>query len=535
MFTFSILSRIAGSLVFVCSLTCCGASPCVAAQASASQPGISEADDVVSESPPAIPYKALMLAISGFGKNELQLTDEQRGRIREIQSANIQMPMLISRLRIASGLDYSNQGLLEAAVKLIEQKSEDHAAHEILSVLTEVQIREYRTKHRGTIQRQLSERVTQDTPALRPGITTLHQVASLMQKQDLLTLLEGSDALDTLQLTDSQYSEFQELREQAWPRAISAMRDCYAIITEAEQAGRAAQNANPQVNPVNTKLMEQTMAILSEQQQQEYKTSVARLFQDLNEKLSRNPSAMMELIATHQAHGQPVEIRTEVRNGTSAIRVRLHNYFAVPEHAKQLNVTEQQQTQIANVLSQAEEEASTYMQKSHSVTQEGEAATTNRVRERVAEYHKASYDTILTLLSSEQTKTLKSHQLRQLGLEALRLPHIQTELQLSDTQCQELNQILSRPMAVSDSTITISASESQKRLSEIPRTPEEARQRFEEHRKQFEAQNVEREKAFRIYAQQRHRDVWTVLTPEQQNQFKALTGFTDPPPSDKNI
>ncbi len=171
-----------------------------------------------SEKPPEIPYKVLALSIGGFGSNGLQLTEEQRTRIQKIQTAHVRQPMIISRLRNASGIHYANQGLLERAIKLVEQEFEDQAAHQILAVLTQEQIDQFRSKHRGSIQRYLSDRVSSDLNDVKSSPSTLYQVGVLMQNHDLLTLLEGADSLDALQLSDSQYSELVRIREESWPR-----------------------------------------------------------------------------------------------------------------------------------------------------------------------------------------------------------------------------------------------------------------------------------------------------------------------------
>ncbi len=309
------------------------------------------------------------------------------------------------------------------------------------------------------------------------------------------------------------------------------MRDCYAIVASAEEARAKAEGSPAPTNPVLVKLMEQSMQVLSPEQQEEYRRTVAQLHQQLNQKIAANPSAMMELIAAHQVHGQPVEIRTEHRNGKPTVHVRLHNFFAIPEHAQALNVTEEQQTKIAELLSKAETESAAWMQDANAVVQQADSALMKQLHELVAAYHQSAFDPIMAMLTVEQKAILQDHRLRQLGLESLRLTEVQTELGLSEEQREQVVQILNQPMAFPDTTTVISVSESKKQLNQIPKTPEEARQRFEEHRKEFEEQNAARDKQFRKFTQQRHREIWDVLTPEQREDLKQLTGLKDPGPT----
>ncbi len=475
-----------------------------------------------TESLPAVPYRVLNEALSEFGGRVIVLTDEQKRAVGEIQNGQYKIPMLCSRLRTMTlG---SQPTLLDTAIKLIEQNEEDKAAHRILAVLSKEQISEIRAKKRGAILQAESQRATRTIPKLTAYKQTMYSIGGYMLRNDLLSLLEGTDAMDVLQLSDEQFDSVQKIREQAWPQALITAKECVELLQVTEEQKQQNSQTAPADGGPAEKILEKTMAVLTEEQQVAYQARSKQRLKELQENPPKDP---LDMMAAFRQHAMPEEIRTETRNGHSQISIRLFNYFAVPENAKALNISGEQQEQIAALLHETERAAEKSMTETHTQSQGSDAETNARINEIVNAFHKKNFDAVFAL-PEKQTRILQEKKLQQLGIEALRLPEVRSELNLTEIQAVEIDAILNRPMSQQNYTTVVSDSEARKLSRPAPKTQEESIKQFEEHRKQFDAQVKESQKQFRTHNHRRHQDIWNLLTEEQRATLTTQTGVSAP-------
>lgn len=492
-------------MVFVCGVS--------NAQDSAFPPVQTGGDSIDQTTLPGIPFEVLQQAASELRLETL--SDEQKKAISEFQQQSSARHREIFNVR--SAIQSKETPRIRQALKIAERHAKDMAATQLLESLTESQKSAIRRKHRGAIQAAVQQRQSEASEGMQ--ISQFESVSPMIERKDYLSAVEHLGLQDKLELTDEQFSELERLQKAANADAVSLVHDCLHIFSESNSPMAATQKPSS----AYVKLQEETDAILTDEQRKIYKDFLIERQRNFTEAMAsaKGPFDLQSQMMKMQPHGAVIEYRMSSVNDVHQTSLKLFNFFATRENASKLSISEDQQTKIAATLEAARVALEKEMSETARINQLASTERSSVIAKRLQQHFELSHEAINKLLTEDQWAILKKEHYRGLGLQAILNVDVQKEIGLSEEQIASSKEILSSQPAGIDTSPFNPFSQ----VAEST-TPEDFQKRSEE----FHRKSQEQGRLYQQHYKKQHAEIWKLLTPEQQDSLRTMTGLTKPEP-----
>lgn len=432
----------------------------------------------------------------------LGLTPATVAELRKLSNAATQASLNVHRVES----DLANAGVLNSrlstSLKQLEVSSTatfERQANELLTPAQLASIRRRRQQLVDHLDFQRSRTTSYVTPTIDQALSN----------DDLLSLLELPAYADKLDLTEQQLEKVDALSS----AAIVAAKD---FVTRLSQQ----KPPEPESSALNSKyanFMQQTMAVLTEQQQ--------AAFAELNKKrhadfaanqraIGMNPQAHLAELSKILPHGVPLP-----RQGFGAPpqpgQVEYRNAFTDRDARAALRLTDEQQAKIQNLLDAFAIESARDMSARTASANQQQDDSRKRLRDQVVSHNRAFQTQAKGLLTETQWQILVRERWQTLGLKALLKPEVAERLELTSAQRESIAESLTlRPLPPPTPFAFFGPNGAQLSREEISK-------RHDEHFKQLQ----ENQRQLIEQAKQGERDAWNMLTPRQRAEFEKLTGF----------
>ncbi len=306
---------------------------------------------------------------------------------------------------------------------------------------------------------------------------------------------------------------------------VEQVRQIDALSTEAEAATKvfveqlfeqeiAPVAPKPILNGRHDEFMKATLAVLSEPQRTAFDELMRKRKADF---AARQQAAKPnEVVDFTQAlpHGAPY-LNTMFSFPVFPIQFQYRNVFTDQDAKAALKLTDAQQDRIQSILDVFSEEFSKEMAAQNAAHQQATADAYEQLRNRVLALQLPFHERAKAILTAEQWQSLVKERWMVLGIYALLKSEVAEQLELNDSQRDEIRETLTLPISISPFPAFV-------RPGAKPPSPEEFAKPAEEQFRQMRAQDEAR----REQKQQSERDAWSRLTPRQQTAFTTLTGWS---------
>lgn len=425
--------------------------------------------------------------------------------------------------RLASNSVYVNAAVEAIPVRsdirpsagVIEQRNADFHAGRLLQMLTHEQRKLFHEEYKTEIQQSLARR----KDFSRASAPSSEIACMLLHQGDLLGVCLNEAMRKKLKLTTSQSVQLKALQQELRLDLLTAIEECTAIIPEVGHT----QVSVP--DPALAQLQEKTLNVLNSEQRKKYESHLRgkqdyalllasnRTFSSQEEvrKSSREIQDAMKR-NREETHGNIIESPVRVENGKVTPNLSLFNYFDSGKISVEYGLTQEQQTEIANILEQTRIAIVENRRQHRQTHQNFLRLVQETVEGKVQCVQFAMAQRVKSVLTESQMLTIERHKYVQANLKTvLSLPELSRELSISEEQANAIQEVLSResPTAARFRKITEATSIEGKRLAS-----REWRDHLDED-----------SKSQREFERQRASDLDVIATPEQKAKFTELTGL----------
>lgn len=471
------------------------------------------ADVIASSQKPEIPYYAIAQMLQSL--RQMELNPAQKAAVDGFYSVGRDRLNVIREIRMAVVI--SSHRRFDRALANAERSVEASAAKVLLATLTADQKSQLRRKHRGAISEAV-QRVQMSEESHARMLVSM-SASTPMMNNDLLTAVQIPSVQDILQLTDEQFLAIEGVAPEADKDADRIVQDC---IDELLKHRLPFVPASAPVSPAMQKLKVDMDGILTKDQQHHYEEHLKNRQDAAHALFATDPQNAHQLLAGIRSHGVPSESYTLYDHGSVTVTLKLTNYFASDEVAQALSITTDQQTRIADSLRQAETELTREMEAAGTKEQKQQAEKHKFVQHRLDENLETTNQKIRAILTDAQLTYLQKEKFRGLGIASLKESSVQSALELTDEQKQQIETVLTRkpeginkdvfrPVMFSPADdFEKRSADMRKHYDEVVRMQEENSHKYQEH------------------IRTQHADLWKILSPEQIRTLQKMTGLSAP-------
>lgn len=480
--------------------TSCQETPVPAAETSAID-GTSSAKS--PESDKDIPLAVLQQIISGIsddGPIKADLSKDQIDAMKTVQRVHFQKTSRLNELAAFLSSSPLNNRRICVAMDLLKAEGEAALKKDLLSHITPEQQNAIRRRNRAAIVRAVSRQQFTGSSASLLGEKPID---TLMTNNDMMSVLERPAVQDLLELSDEQFEKLEELTSQAEADAVTTIQQMLKSMPLADLADDGYVSPNSAFEQLNS----ETLKLLTKEQAEEYQRLKVNPFEArklIEASGEQDPHAAMKLM---MPHGMSTRTSIQVKNGETIVDADFHNAFAQPVMIKTLELTEEQQTQIANLLKDSREK----------LLEEITARTNAYNKRRAAQHEKASrplqshvdkfHVLAVSLLDASQLERLEKERLKGIGLLAFKKPHVCEALGLTEEQKKAIEEIASRVP------------------KQLEYTPPTIGGDFQKESEAFFKKARENQDLMNAHVQKQNEDLQTVLSETQQKEFTEMTGY----------
>lgn len=477
-------------------------------------------DVPTSRQEPEFPYYAIAKMLESL--RQMALNPAQKAAVDGFYSVGRDRLKAIGEIRMFIAISVHRR--FDRALGNEERSLEANAARALLATLTNDQKSQLRRKHRGAIAEAVQQlQMSEESPS---RVMTSMSASTPMMHNDLLTAVQIPSVQDILQLTDEQFSAIEQVSLKADQDAALIVNQCLDELIKQKLTVVAATTP---VSPAMEKLKGETDSILTEQQNQLYQKHLKDRREAAQRLFATDSQMAQQLLYEIRSHGETSETSTSYDHGSVTVRLKLTNYFARDEVVRALNLTSDQQTRIADSLHQAETDLTREVEEAATQEQKQKAEKYEFVSHKLNENLEAINQAIRAILTDDHLAYLQKEKFRGLGIASLKDPDVQSALELTDGQMQQIETILTRkPDGIRKDDfrpIMYSATDDfEKRSADM-------RKHFEEVAKMQEENN----RTYEEHIRTQHAELWKVLSQKQIQRLQNMTGLGTPRPATKRI
>lgn len=388
-----------------------------------------------------LPFEFLkQLSNNYFGSKDIRsnLTEEQQEEFKRIWQSGNANENLLGQVQSALSISPLRSRRLNDAIQLVARRSENEIKKSWMAQLSAEQIAELRRRNRHAIAQAIFNASQKHTQYVMTTMTTTLEQA--ITNQDLLSILEIPRMQDLLELTDSQYEIVMNQVELARNDAENTILDAMTVISSPLPSDTQDPSETVVVkNPIN--VIVETRKILSAEQW----TGYEKMFQDMELKARLTEKAGLEKsMAINMRHGS-TSARTSSQNGKTTVVCSIHNAFTIDAIAEHFKVTSEQRDKIAKIVEQATTETNLQMTRSQEIQNRNQLRRAEQLEGLLREHIARVNAPLNNLLTPEQLSRLHREQFQGKGLKALQSPAMVKELQLTESQIHEIEELLKQP------------------------------------------------------------------------------------------